>query len=191
MTSAMTRPKTRIQAGTALVVTIALLTLGGVACGGQDDAASGETVDVSLRDFELTVSPDSATPGSVTLQATNDGPTTHEFELFSGAEDVDLNSLPIENDVADTTGLDARRRGRGRDAGLHGRGGGRSGGGDVRHRLQPARALRAGHARDPHRLLRVVGASAPDRTQPRPVTLSSPGRPATTTSGRPGATLRS
>jgi uncharacterized cupredoxin-like copper-binding protein len=86
----------------ALAFFAALMTLT-VACNGT--STDGPTVDVALRDFELSVTPDTIAEGAVTLIASNDGPTTHEFELFSGAQDVDLDALPVENDVADTAGL--------------------------------------------------------------------------------------
>jgi uncharacterized cupredoxin-like copper-binding protein len=87
----------------ALVPIVALVAFS-AAC----DSGSGSdepTVSVTLEDFELTVSPDTVAPGKVTFEASNSGPSTHEFEIFSGAADVDLDALPIENDVADTAGL--------------------------------------------------------------------------------------
>jgi uncharacterized cupredoxin-like copper-binding protein len=89
----------------AAMAFLAAIMVIGVACSGSSGGEDGPTVEVGLRDFELTVSPDAIAPGAVTLTASNDGPSTHEFELFSGAEDVDLDALPVENDVADTTGL--------------------------------------------------------------------------------------
>ncbi|HEY6567016.1 MAG TPA: cupredoxin domain-containing protein [Actinomycetota bacterium] len=87
-----------------LVVLLATLMGAAVACSGGD-GTDGPTVEVALSDFELTVAPDSIAPGAVTFAASNEGPTTHEFEIFSGAQDVDLDALPIEDDVADTGGL--------------------------------------------------------------------------------------
>lgn len=72
--------------------------------GGQTDDG-GSTVEVALKDFDLTVAPDSVAAGEITFSTSNDGPSTHEFEIMSGADSVDLDSLPIENDVADTAGL--------------------------------------------------------------------------------------
>ena len=87
------RKITRVLALTALVAI-------GAACtstGGEGD------VEVSLRDDAVTLSPASADVGSVTFAATNDGSVTHEIEVFSG--DVDPSTLPIENNVASTDGL--------------------------------------------------------------------------------------
>ena len=37
----------------------------------------------------------------MTLAASNAGPTTHEFEVFSMPADADLDALEVVNDVAD------------------------------------------------------------------------------------------
>ena len=75
------------------------------ACGSYGADDDGQTVEVSLKDFDLTLSPGSIPSGQVRFEASNDGPSTHEFEVFSGAGDFDLASLPIEDGVADTEGL--------------------------------------------------------------------------------------
>jgi uncharacterized cupredoxin-like copper-binding protein len=86
---------------------IALIIGSAVAMAACDDGSGGDgaTVDVALNDFDLTVSPDSVAAGEVTFAATNAGPSTHEFEIFSGADEVDVTALPVEDDVADTEGL--------------------------------------------------------------------------------------
>jgi uncharacterized cupredoxin-like copper-binding protein len=80
-----------LAAGT-LVVT-------GAACsgGGSDEA----DMQIDLADFSITLSTDSLAAGDVTLAASNAGPTTHEFEVFSMPADTDLDALEIVNDVAD------------------------------------------------------------------------------------------
>lgn len=76
----------------ALVVT-------GAACsgGGSDDA----DLQIDLADFSIDLSPDTLTAGDLTLAASNAGPTTHEFEVFSMPADTDLDALEIVDDVAD------------------------------------------------------------------------------------------
>ncbi|MET0799756.1 MAG: sulfocyanin-like copper-binding protein [Actinomycetota bacterium] len=87
------RRNTRLLALAALVA----IGAGCTSTGGEGD------VDVSLADDAVTLSPATADPGSVTFAATNDGTVTHEIEVFSG--DVDPSTLPIENNVASTDGL--------------------------------------------------------------------------------------
>ena len=79
------------------LLALAALVAGCTSTGGEGD------VDVSLRDDAVELSPATADAGSVTFAATNDGTVTHEIEVFSG--DVDPSTLPIENNVASTDGL--------------------------------------------------------------------------------------
>jgi uncharacterized cupredoxin-like copper-binding protein len=82
------------------------LTAFATACSDDPDAPSsgdGTTVDVALRDWAIEVDPDTVDAGGVTFRAENEGPTTHEFEVFSG--DVASGSLPVSEGVADTAGL--------------------------------------------------------------------------------------
>jgi uncharacterized cupredoxin-like copper-binding protein len=88
------RTSTRLLALAALVA----IGVGCTSTGGESD------VEVSLRDDAVTLSPTSADAGSVTFAATNDGTLTHEIEVFSG--DVDPATLPVENNVASTEGLE-------------------------------------------------------------------------------------
>jgi uncharacterized cupredoxin-like copper-binding protein len=85
---------------THTLVLAALVAIGAgcTSTGGEDD------VEVSLRDDAVTLTPATADTGSVTFAATNDGSVTHEIEVFSG--DVDPATLPIENNVASTDGLE-------------------------------------------------------------------------------------
>ncbi|MFN8232518.1 MAG: plastocyanin/azurin family copper-binding protein [Actinomycetota bacterium] len=77
----------------------ASLVLAGAACGGggSDDA----DLQIDLADFTITLSTDTLAAGDLTFAATNAGPTTHEFEVFTMPADTDLDSIEIVNDVAD------------------------------------------------------------------------------------------
>jgi uncharacterized cupredoxin-like copper-binding protein len=79
------------------------LAFAAVACGGDDTTGGGSTVGVSMKDWEIALDPATASAGAITFDVTNDGPTTHEFEIFSG--DVDPSTLPVESGVAVTDGL--------------------------------------------------------------------------------------
>jgi uncharacterized cupredoxin-like copper-binding protein len=93
MTNRTTR---RFLLATALLVPI------GAAC--TDTGGGNADVQVSLRDDAVTLDPNSAGAGSITFSATNDGTATHEIEVFRG--DVDPATLPVEDNVASTEGLE-------------------------------------------------------------------------------------
>ena len=80
----------------------ALVPLLAVSCSGGGGEAD---VDVTLNDSSIELAPATATAGDVTLVATNQGSTTHEFEVFAVEGDVDPSSLPVEDNVASTDGL--------------------------------------------------------------------------------------
>ena len=80
----------------------ALVPLLAVSCNGGGAEAD---VDVTLNDSSIELAPGTATAGDVTLVATNQGSTTHEFEIFTVEGDVDPSSLPVEDNVATTDGL--------------------------------------------------------------------------------------
>lgn len=94
---------------TVLTATLAALAIAGAACSDEGSAAAdddddeGSTVAVTLKDWSITLDPTSVPAGSITFDTTNEGPTTHEFEIFSG--EVSDDPLPVESGVADTTGL--------------------------------------------------------------------------------------
>lgn len=71
------------------------------ACG-DDGAADGSTIDVTLADDAVTLSETEASAGTLTFSATNDGTLTHEIEVFEGEKDP--TTLPIEDHVANTEG---------------------------------------------------------------------------------------
>jgi uncharacterized cupredoxin-like copper-binding protein len=84
----------RVLAG----ATIAIVT----ACGGETDAADAtphppinSTVQVTLADFSVSVAQSELPYGDVTFAITNNGPTTHELEVFSVPDGVDADKLPV------------------------------------------------------------------------------------------------
>jgi uncharacterized cupredoxin-like copper-binding protein len=95
--------RARIAVGGAL-----LLTLAGAACADESGAGSGDdtTVNVALADWSVQIDPGSVPAGPITFSTTNEGPTTHEFEIFAGENgEVPSEPLPVSDGVADTAGL--------------------------------------------------------------------------------------
>jgi uncharacterized cupredoxin-like copper-binding protein len=100
-----------------LLTAISATTVAG--CSGSTDASAGGTpVAVVLQDFKLTTSTVSVPAGPVTFDVTNNGPSTHEFNVDQ--TDLAADALPI-----DSTGLfvaensqSLRRRGSVESAGL-------------------------------------------------------------------------
>ena len=84
-----------------LLFAAALLLPGAAAC---TESGGDADVQVSLQDDAVTLDPSSGEAGSLTFGATNDGSQTHEIEIFSG--DVDPTTLPVEDNVASTEGLE-------------------------------------------------------------------------------------
>lgn len=80
------------------VLAAGVLAVGAAACGGGGEDADME---IDLADFSITLSTDTLSAGDVTLAASNAGPTTHEFEVFSMPADTNLDELEVANDVAD------------------------------------------------------------------------------------------
>lgn len=68
------------------------------ACGGQGHAVASAHVAVRLEDFKLTASTVTVPAGRVTFDVTNQGPSTHEFN-------VDQTVLPADKLPIDSTGL--------------------------------------------------------------------------------------
>src|SRR4051794_29589015 len=82
--------RTRVR---KLLMLFAVLTLGFVASGCSDNAATPSatpsssgadeaTVDVTEKDFAIAVTPGTASTGAVKFKITNTGPSTHEFVVF-------------------------------------------------------------------------------------------------------------
>ncbi len=83
---------------------IAVMTLAAAACA-RGPAGGGTEVGVRLRDFDIELSRSSAPAGAVTLDVTNQGPSTHEVEIFAVPDGVDADHLKVTAGVADTGGL--------------------------------------------------------------------------------------
>ncbi len=87
---------------------IAVLAIGAIACGDDDDDANGNgdgngngdtgtIVGIRLFEFSVLADPSSATAGSVTFSAENEGPAeNHEFVVVR--TDLAANALPTNDD---------------------------------------------------------------------------------------------
>ncbi|MGH2540502.1 MAG: cupredoxin domain-containing protein [Actinomycetota bacterium] len=93
----------KLSAKASLAALAAGLAFATAACSGSDAGGDDVSVGVSMKDWEIALDPTTAPAGAITFDVTNDGPTTHEFEIFSG--DVDPATLPVESGVAVTDGL--------------------------------------------------------------------------------------
>jgi uncharacterized cupredoxin-like copper-binding protein len=72
---------------------IAGLAIAASSCGGDE----GGTVEITLREFEVAADPTSVSAGSVTFEATNEGPDdVHEFVVI--ATDLEVTELPTVED---------------------------------------------------------------------------------------------
>ena len=91
----------RINRSSTFVASIAGLALIASACGGGSSAGEGD-VQVTLKDFQIDLSASTVSAGDVTFDASNEGPSVHEFEIFSVPDGVDPTDLPVESNVADT-----------------------------------------------------------------------------------------
>jgi uncharacterized cupredoxin-like copper-binding protein len=80
----------RISAFTAICAAVCSL---GVAC---PQPNTGTTVNVSEREFEITLDRSSASAGKVTFHVTNDGTVDHEFVVVK--TDLGVNDLPTKDD---------------------------------------------------------------------------------------------
>jgi hypothetical protein len=92
----------------ALVLVAALAAFGLAACGGDEETANGEgggtTVAVTLQEFAVIPAQDSAPGGSVTFEATNEGPED-PHELVVIRTDLAPDALPTdENGAVDEGG---------------------------------------------------------------------------------------
>jgi uncharacterized cupredoxin-like copper-binding protein len=91
-----------MRAARLLLVPLAAFALLGSACA---SAAGGDgDVLITLRDFQIDLSQTSVPAGELGFTATNEGPSVHEFEVFSVADGVDAEHLPVSDSVADTEG---------------------------------------------------------------------------------------
>ncbi len=66
-------------------------------------AASGSAdVEITLKNFSIHLSGATVPAGTRTFEATNEGPSVHEFEILSVPNGVDADDLPVSDNVADT-----------------------------------------------------------------------------------------
>ena len=87
-----------------LAASPSLLALGACSTAADDTGEAAETtVAVTLADDSVALDPADVPSGRILLEATNEGSMTHEIEIFAGAEEGA--ELPVEANVADTTGL--------------------------------------------------------------------------------------
>jgi len=93
-----------------LMPALAALALGTAACSSDtassagDDGPASTTVTAGITDTSLTLAPSSTEPGEITFAVSNTGTQIHEIEIFKG--DVAHDAMPVENNVANTEGLE-------------------------------------------------------------------------------------
>lgn len=94
---------------TRLVVAVVAVTVLLSACGddggtGGGDGGSGgaATVDAALSDFSIVLSANSVAKGSVTFNATNEGPSVHELVILK--TDLAPDALPVDAAKVDEAG---------------------------------------------------------------------------------------
>ncbi|HEV8563541.1 MAG TPA: hypothetical protein VGR41_01345 [Actinomycetota bacterium] len=82
----------------ALVAAVALFA---VSCSDSgQDANAGPGIGATLKDFSISLETENVTAGSTTFDIVNDGPSTHELEVFR--TDLAHDALPVEGStVAD------------------------------------------------------------------------------------------
>ena len=98
---------TRRRQAAGITAVIAVLALVAGACGdddGGEETGAGGAIEITLQEFAVLPSPDSAPAGEVTFNATNIGPEdVHEFVVF--ATDLAPDALPTAPDGSvDETG---------------------------------------------------------------------------------------
>lgn len=77
----------------ALAAAAALLA---VSCSdSSQDANAGSGIGATLKDFAITLESENLTAGSTTFDIVNDGPSSHELEVFR--TDLADDALPVEN----------------------------------------------------------------------------------------------
>ena len=98
---------TRRRQAAGITAVIAVLALVAGACGdddGGEETGAGGAIEITLQEFAVLPSPDSAPAGEVTFNVTNIGPEdVHEFVVF--ATDLAPDALPTAPDGSvDETG---------------------------------------------------------------------------------------
>lgn len=71
------------------------------ACANAAGSGSAD-VEITLKNFSIHLSRTTVRAGTRTFEATNEGPTVHEFEILSVPNGVDPDDLPVSDNVADT-----------------------------------------------------------------------------------------
>jgi uncharacterized cupredoxin-like copper-binding protein len=94
----------RTRKAWALLAGAFAVALLGAACGNDEGGGEGGTVDVTLQEFAVGASPASVSSGSVTFNATNNGPED-DHELVVVKTDLAPDALPTqENGAVDEEG---------------------------------------------------------------------------------------
>jgi uncharacterized cupredoxin-like copper-binding protein len=76
-----------------LSLLIGLAALGGAACSSNASGGDGSPIAATMTDTSVTLDPTSATAGSITFTAKNDGTITHELYVFQ--TDLAPDQLPV------------------------------------------------------------------------------------------------
>src|SRR5262245_26685362 len=63
-------------------------------------SGGGSTQTANLKDFTIALQSDTIDAGSTTFNITNDGPSTHEFEIIE--TEMEADALPVESGVVNT-----------------------------------------------------------------------------------------
>jgi uncharacterized cupredoxin-like copper-binding protein len=86
---------------------LAALILLSAACSTATGESGKGDVSVTLRDFEISLPGTTVPTGNVTFDVVNQGPSTHELEVFFVPAGVDPNTIQVSAGVADTSALTA------------------------------------------------------------------------------------
>ena len=78
----------------------AALLVSAVSCSAEP---AGTPVSVAITDSAFDLDTSTVSAGTITFSIENIGAQVHEFEVFAGAEPGQI--LPLDNGIADTTGL--------------------------------------------------------------------------------------
>jgi uncharacterized cupredoxin-like copper-binding protein len=88
-------PLTRTTASALLLLTLSGASVVLIACGGDE----AKPVNVSLREWSISVEPRQVQPGSIEFIATNEGAEPHEFVVIK--TDLSPSSLPVVDGKVD------------------------------------------------------------------------------------------
>jgi uncharacterized cupredoxin-like copper-binding protein len=83
-----------------LALSAGVLLIAASCSGSGGDANAGSGTGATLKDFAITFESENVSAGSTTFDIVNDGPSSHEFEVFR--TDLAADALPVEGStVAD------------------------------------------------------------------------------------------